>query len=341
MPELRGEIISGTLFSKKTNKAAFNENIAISIPQNDFILKVTTSDKQGRFYFNLLETYDVNKGAVQVLDKEKKDFNIVLDKDLPISVSDFVFGDFKISKAYKNSIIERNIYNQIENSYGAYKRDSIIKNKKIIPFFEKYTETYNLDDFTRFSSLKETFIEIIQDAGIKREENKDVFYVNSLNPYLRSQKSIAIIVDGILQQNYEKLISYNARKIKSISVVRDETQFILGSKKYDGFIVFKTFQGNYNNNISLDDSFKRIQLFSPQQQKKYFNVNYSKSNIDHTKRIPDFRRQLLWMPSVNLLKEEKKVEFFASDNTGIYEICIEGFTKNGDAITLKEYFRIK
>jgi len=341
LPELRGEIISGVLVNKKNNQPAPNEKMSLSIQQKDFILKISTTNANGRFYFNLNDDYSSKTAVVQVLNKMNDAFKIVFDRHASVSVDDLSFGEFRISKKYSDEILSRSIYNQIENSYSSVKKDGIIDVEQVAPFFGKYHDVYELDDFTRFPTVKETFIEIIESASIvKTDKDEFEFYVESLDPYLKNKEMTAVIVDGVLQQNKSKIIEYDSRKIKKISVARTETKFVIGTKLYEGFIVMETFKGDFNKKLA-SDSFMVLPLFKPQPKKKYFKKEYAGKEVDVRNNIPDFRNQLLWEPMVNMRTQKVALDFFTSDNIGVYEISLEGFTANGEPVTLKEYITVE
>jgi hypothetical protein len=60
------------------------------------------------------------------------------------------------------------------------------------------------------------------------------------------------------------------------------------------------------------------------------------------RRIPDFRNTLYWNPSVKPDKEGKvSVEFWTSDITSVYEINIQGITKDGKTISLRKKIKVK
>ncbi|MCK0109065.1 hypothetical protein MWU58_07155 [Flavobacteriaceae bacterium S0825] len=335
LPELRGELISGTLLRVSDDKPVANEQVVLSIPQIDFILRVSKTNQDGVFYFNINEDYDKQIAVLQVLGKDAKDFKIVLDEHIPMDYNNLDFEEFKISSDYKEDLEQRNIYNQIENGYFSLKPNRLKEIDTVQPFFGDYFSTFYLDDYTRFNKIQETFVEIVKDAFIKKDNSQKFnFYVNSLNPYEQLEKPAGVIVDGILLQDFDELLSYDSRRINRISIARTETNFILGTKTFGGFIVIETIDGKFFDELTKGN-LTNVTLFKPQPKKAYYKKVYTSD--DKLNRTPDYRQQLFWEPNINIIDQEIDFTFFTSDNTGNYEISIEGFTKNGTPVSIRDY----
>lgn len=73
--------------------------------------------------------------------------------------------------------------------------------------------------------------------------------------------------------------------------------------------------------------------------KKYFNQIYRKEN--NNDRIPDYRNQLLWKPHIEFNKEELTIDFFTSDIVGDFEISLEGFTLDGQSVSIREVLKVE
>jgi len=65
------------------------------------------------------------------------------------------------------------------------------------------------------------------------------------------------------------------------------------------------------------------------------------SNKELYFRIPDDRYQLLWIPELSLSGKEIKIDFFTSDLTGEFEICIEGFSEEQKPISIRKSIYVK
>ena len=339
LPELRGELITGKLLRVSDNKPVPNEQVAISIQQNDFILKVSVTDQNGIFYFNISEDYNKETAVLQVLGKDNKDFKIILDDLVSVGYDKLDFGTFKISSNYKSILEERSVYNQIENAYFDLKLNTIKQIDTIQPFFEDYFATFYLDDYTRFKKIQETFVEVVKDAYIKRDSNQKFnFYVTSLDPYEQLEEPAGVIVDGIILQDFDELLAYDSRRIKRISIARIETNFRLGPKVFGGLVVIETIDGKFLEELT-NDNLTSVTLFKPQPKKTYYKKVYTSDNL--LNRIPDYRNQLLWKPNVYMKNKEIVFNFFTSDNAGEYEICIEGFTENGKPISIRNFITVE
>ena len=336
IPEFRGELLIGKVIEQKTNNAIPNKKVAISIPGKNPIFKISSTNADGTFYFNLNESYENSSALFQVIGDLNNLYEIIIPKEKPIDYNQFKFNNYFITEKSKNFILTNSINNQIENSFGSVKKDSIFKFEKVNPFYGSIATVYNLDDFKRFPTLKETFVEVIENAWIVSKKGNYYFKIKRHLKSIDYDLPTLLLVDGILIQNHADIIDYDAYKIDKINVVRD--QYIYGPHIFEGLISIHTKNGNYPN--ALKNSYvKEIKLFKPEIQKKYFSPNYTDNN--NYDRIPDFRSQLFWLPNLILDKKEISISFYTSDNIGEYEINIEGFTNNGKPVSIVKNFKVK
>ena len=118
--------------------------------------------------------------------------------------------------------MQRNIHSQIENAYSAAKQDTVIQVTSSIPFYREFDQVYILDDYTRFSTVEETLVEIIDNVWIKKDADGnphfqirgDVFFGDSSFPPL-------VFVNGRMVQNHSDVLKIDAGRIKKISFYRN------------------------------------------------------------------------------------------------------------------------
>lgn len=333
IPELRGEIITGRIFSDKQDVK--NKKITISIIGKSSYLKIANTDEQGKFIFNL-EKYIPNSNIViQILEDNKQDYSIEIDPINKINSSKLSFSNFKFNLASAQNIRERLISSQIENAYYTLKKDSLIESKDTIPFLGLKSTEFKLDAYTRFPTIEETITEVISGVVFRKDANNYSLHVYDYNENYESTLSPLVVVDGLILEELNDFFTYNPKNIYKVNVIRGLYYF--GPKLFNGIIYFTTKNGNYETKLNGNFIIKP-HLIRPEGKKKYFQPDYS--NNQNT-RIPDYRHQLLWIPNVNLTQKDTTVNFYTSDVTGSFEIILEGFSANGNPVFIKETFKVK
>ncbi|MEH6765289.1 MAG: hypothetical protein V7655_12370 [Aequorivita antarctica] len=338
IPELRGELISGVVLSNGSGLPIANKEISLTIPGKDFVFKMAKTDANGRFFFSVAEAYDAEKSIVQLNDSEKEatNYTLVLDKkdfDLGKSEAKVLLLDSNL----KDWLQERSVQVQIENAYFEIKKDSILSNKVNPAFYDNLGKVFLLDDYTRFSTVRETFVEVVTLAAVRGVGENSKFSINNAyNPNgVAKFNEIAplVLMDGMQILNNEDLINYNAREIKSIQVITQPYRY--GPKIYSGIISVETKKGDFVPTIS--NYTKELNLPPAVKKKAQYRTDYN--NKGTLSRIPDFRSQLLWQANV-ALKGEYSTSFYTSDVSGSFEITLEGYTDEGVFISAKNYFKV-
>lgn len=340
IPELRGEIISGIMTSKIDNLPIANKEVSLTIPGKDYVFKIAKTNINGRFFFSVAEGYNADKSIIQLNESKANaaDFNIVLDKkDFDLGKKDTSF--FKLDSDIKDWLQDRSVQMQIENAYYDAKKDSILKNEGNAPFYDNLGTVFLLDDYTRFSTVKETFTEVVTLAAIRGTGSDSRFLVNNEYDPNRTANfnDIAplVLMDGIQILNNEDLVNYNARDIKSIRVINKPYRF--GPKIFSGIIEVETKKGDFTPTKTAGFS-EEFNLPPSVKGKRYFQPIYS-PNFPNS-RIPDYRVQLLWQPDLKFSESVTSSTFYTSDVSGVFEILLEGYSDDGVFVSTKKYFTV-
>ncbi len=340
LPEMRGELIYGKIIPTEANIPISSVQVALSIPGDTENVKVVATNDEGIFVFNLNKIYATQDFVFQILGPNKKMYRIELDEMPEVTYPDLDFYKFNITKELKDDITKRSIHNQIDNSFYSIKPDTIQEVKQNIPFYGSQYDTYTLDEYTRFATIKETIVEIVDNVWTESDSNGEKKF--AVRGYYPTQEDNGykplVIIDGIVEQDHELLMEYDARKVKRISFVRD--RYFLGTKIFEGILIFETLKGDYLESLDTRSDVFKINLIRPLEHKKYYKQAYTKEN-DEYDRIPDFRHQLFWEPNITLDTNSTGINFYTSDTIGDYEISIEGFTNQGVPVSLKKEFKVE
>ena len=339
VPEESGELISGKITQKNNGLPVKNKSVTISIPGESFFFKIDKTNKKGQFNLFLDEDYDGDSALVQIVGDDRKEYNLTIDDPVKIDYSKVEFNDFNITPNDKNFILNRSVNNQIENSYYSVKPDSILSiSTKEYFYNNEKSKVYVLEDYQKFPTLNEVFIEVIDPVYKKRIDGEISFYIKHRNDYVDDGAPPLVIMDGIMVQDYKALLAYNANKVNKVIVLSDRVYF--GSEIFAGVIAIETKEGVFKDDISKND-LASVELFKPLSIKKYYQQEYNVENITETSRIPDYRNQLVWLPNIELSSTSSELSFFTSDVEGTFEIILEGFSQIGEAISLRKTISVK
>lgn len=328
IPEQRGELISGQV-TTTGGTALADRWIAISLPGPDFQVKKVQTDEEGKFYTYLTRPYREQTGIAALVSPGVE--NVQFDWYTPYDFEGTIpcFYHFELQPDMGEEIRQRSIHNQIENSYFEVKPDTLEAVVAVDPFEGEIPEVYQLEDYTRFPTLEETLVELIEHVWVKQEEDGEpTFWVRQpmapQGPDYTTDPPL-VVVDGILVQDHNSLLGYDARKIKTIKVLRDKYQ--LGGANYQGMVVIETIDATFLENWETPLG-TRFSFLPSSLRKNYFR------QMEYSANVPDYRYQLLWEPEISIQGEGKTYSFYASQVPGEYEIRLEGYTTYGKPISL-------
>jgi len=333
LPELRGEIITGTI--RSTSEQVKNKKVALSIVGKNYDLKIAKTDEQGRFIFNLEEANTNPNLVVQLLEDHKENYTIEIDKPKETDFSSLNFPDVQLHSESNKNITERLISSQIENAYYNVKKDTLAAPQKFVPFFGTLTKEYKFDDFTRFPTMEETVTEIITGVIFRKENNKYTLLVYDYDKNFNSSLPSLVVVDGLILEDLTDFFAYHPKNLYKVNVVKG--LYYYGAKSYNGLLFFTTKNGDYETKLKGSFIIKP-DLLRPVSKKEYFQPDYTE---DKNIRIPDYRHQLLWMPNVDLSSIKSNVQFYTSDVSGKFEVTLEGFSASGKSVYITEIIDVK
>lgn len=328
LPEIRGKIISGKVVNYEP-KDKITDYISLSTLNDDVVTKISKIEKDGSFIFQLEKPVYTDEILLQPL-FEHNSFNIQLDV-ASFDYSKLIWNNrLKIPKKSLSKINDRAISNQIEIAYYNSKKDTILQNTNNSYFYYPNYKEIKLDDYTRFNTVKEVIVEVLDRVVTKKIDGTNYIFI--YNPITNPLKNLPalVLLNGIIVQDYDVLFKLNAKKIDRIELIEDK--FYLGAKTYDGLINFIS-----ENNI-LDVNFSPYQIIKitpTLQEKKYYKEDYSESKKN---RIPDQRYNLYWNPNV---RSNSEVSFYTSDVEGSFLITLDVTEQNGTKKTYTQSFTVE
>ena len=329
----------GRVVSKEGQQGAAGKKVALSLHGDPYIFDIAQTNAEGYFYFNLDTAVSSANAIFQLLEQDSDNYNISFNESPAPEMDALEFESFIIDKSAEELILARSINNQIENAYAGVKSDTVFKPAESIPFYRTYQEKFFLDDYTRFNTLRETMVEIVDNAWIAENgEDDPTFGVRPFDGYLESTSLLpVVIVDGLYIRDHIDVVNYNSKELTSIAVSRDRV--MIGPQIFQGLISLETksreFPVTFYRSHLINSELQR-----PEAQKTYFFQTYD--SAEKNSRIPDYRYQLYWEPFLTFdNNSSSQIQLFSSDITGTFVVELKGFTANGKPVALSKTFVVE
>jgi hypothetical protein len=337
LPEIRGEHFAGRITNSKNPLDIDGKTIALSILGESFIYKTVKTNVFGAFVIVLDICTDNKTTIFQVVADDSENYSLVIDpQPLPDIESIVVSKKLEVSQDMKNAIQQRAIASQIENAYFEIKKEVQIPFPKIFPFYKSFDKEYILDDFTKFQDLKETIVEVTTGFNYKFKNNTYQLFAKNSDTNENMEIPALVLVDGVLVSDLKQLFDYPINAIYKISTTQGNFLFD-NAQNTNGIVSITTRTLDFESQEKGSHIQKPLSN-RPISKKLYYEPNYNMTSLET---IPDFRQQLLWIPSLVIDGQEKEIALFASDIKGIFEIKLQGFTSNGNEVEIRDYFRVE
>jgi hypothetical protein len=318
LPEFRNEFLDGTLLTHNKSPIA-NEIVALTIFSDPFTIQTSKTDSLGSFSIPFESLARDTEGVVTPVRLDST-YTIELISPFMANLENLNYELPPLDSSQVQEVVAKTIRNQIENAY--YKADTTPLSLSQNPAQIDFNKSYTLDEYTRFNSLKETFVEYIPEVSVRERR------VSELEPHFKSvpdklKQPPLLLLDGV-PVSADKILDFSASNIERISILNN--RYFLGPLISDGIVHFKTFEGkmgrftpsSYHHFTTILGLIEARPFKSP----IYNGASRSK--------LPDQRDQLYWNPEYKVSNNDTNtISFYTSDVLGDFEIVVEGFTSDG------------
>ncbi len=195
-------------------------------------------------------------------------------------------------------------------------------------------------DYSDMASVPEFLKEVVTGMKVWNTPKKKDVKINFSGG--RYESAPLFLVDGIPTLDMEKVFEIPMTDVEGIGVMkdpqnktqRDQTQEIarFGYFGSNGVIVIKLKEGVTNPFQEEFNALLSTKLYI--QNRPFPEPDYNARNRNSPS--PDFRPVLYWEPLVKARRGRAKIDFFTSDDVGIYEVIVEGIGENGQVIHARQ-----
>ena len=330
-PEIKGAILQGKIINPENRQPISNTTVFLSSPDTIENLQLNQTGSSGDFCF-LLNSYYNDKELFLRLPKNQK-AKIELDNKFEIK-KPFKPNIYYPDSSFKKYLLKSQNIVQVQKTYHSemQKELPVIKTTQELPplVYPPVLNSIYPADFVEISR------EILPLLKIRKRHNQYVANMLIENERQFYDFPPLIFLDGVPIDDINQVISLGSEKVKRIETI--------GSKRYYGDLYFYGILAVFSktmeiNNVAWTTPTISVKSTSNQLFLKPLQPDYSEFGRN-SKYIPDFRQLLYWEPNFSLKGGEKKyIEFYASDNTGEFDVKVEGMVIDGAPVCAR--IRIK
>ena len=193
---------------------------------------------------------------------------------------------------------------------------------------------YHLDDYVRFHSLEEIFVEIAHELVIRKSHGKETIMMgvkDLASGRYNLQDNIMVMLDGIVLTDISPLKKMDALLLDDICLYTDP--FALGGVSYNGAVNFVTKQ-NYVKAVQFPANVRVLDFKGCCYPLAYTGGYYGSNE--------DLRQLLFWHPSIILPAGETiRLPLSAPSLPGHYIVRAEGLDDEGTPVQAEFQFDIQ
>jgi hypothetical protein len=326
-PEIEGEIISGTIKNIKDNSPVINQVLTLSFVGRIPLLYLSKTDSSGRFRF-VANQFGVRDLVIQPLshDTTDMDFSINIEPSFIRSSDSIIVKQREPDDSFIEEINKCIISMQVEALYKLYgnNKETPVAGPPNYSFFGDPENIVTLSHYIELPTMNEVFKEIVPNVNVSDKKNNRKFKVSGT--IAGSIKSSFTLVDGIFIKDINRIMVINPEDIKQIDVIN--LNYFLQDQELGAIISIQTNKGDLSA-LDFDNRIFRREFTGYHNSYIYSSPDYSIDSILASP-MADFRNLLFWNPQV---KQDRNgvgmIRFYTSDDSGLYNIIIEGTGPDG------------
>lgn len=228
---------------------------------------------------------------------------------------------------FERDYARRHLQAQVQQAFGGrYRGRFAAAPVDSLSFFGRPSESYLLDQYTRFKTMEEVLREYV--PGVVVHIRKDGFHlgvVDKVNKTVLDNNPL-VLLDGVPVFSMNRIMALNPLKIRRLEVV--DSRYFHGSAMYNGIVSLTTYKGGLEG-FELDPRVLVQQYEGVQRQREFYAPRYDTPQAAQS-RLPDLRNLLYWNPAIRTTATGPvPLEFYTGDQAGRYLVVVQGLAANG------------
>lgn len=325
LPEFRYGLVQGNIEKQSGNLDQVS--VIMTLKGTSMQVAATKTDKLGRFWMSYNPDHSTSDTELQIQIEEDSVEQITIFSEFYDNYSPLDTAYVIVDSVTTTEIISRSVQSQIQRAYQKQEQSS--PDVRSV-FTQPNAEVFYLDDYKRFPSVRDTFIELIKYVGVSKSEDNYKMNVRCIIPpgLESADKSPLILLDGI-RVTSEVILNQSPDDVEKIEVI--PAYYFVKDVAFKGVISVHTFGRKEQLFKSTGQTFQLVDYQS-------YSTKAHALTIDS--RLPHYESNIYWEPIRTHDGGLLTIDFSTSRLPGTYRISVSGITKTGKAVNLNKYFRV-
>ena len=339
--ETENHFLYGRLINKNTQVPDPEQYLFLSMPGKKAMFQYAKTDKNGDFTFTLPLDGSIKDLIIQPENAERNN-NIRIESSFsdryhelaptyetvpktPSQDNSKLAVNYQVMKIYRSDILPE-------------KSSQLVFTGGTRRFYGKPDIELVMDDYIKLPVMQEVFFELM--PGVFLRKKKAEYEITIADPFENRiyDKTPLLFIDGVVVKDPAIIANLDPESVEKIDAVK--SRYFVGEYMMFGLVNVITRAGDFSS-VTLPDYAVRLPYRVTEPVISFSSPDYT-SPEKRQSHIPDFRNTLYWDPSVKTDKEGKAVvEFWSSDFRSDYEISIQGFTGDGEPVSIKKIIKVQ
>lgn len=324
-PEYKGHIITGKTVHQVTGQPMAGVESYVSAPGEGTAFMTSLSDSAGRVLYEMPDVKGTSEIIVQAPPGADSLARIEINNPFFENYTTSPLPVFYLPRIYEQALLERNMSTQVQNVYTGEQLKRFSVYTDTVAFYKQPTNSYHLDNYTRFSTMEEVLREYVALMDVRKRQGSFSLPLLDVDRKVLFDINPLMLVDGVPVFDADKLVAFDPLKMKKLEVVN--YRYFLGDSYFQGIMNWHTYKGDLAG-YELSPRATVIDYESLQSGREFYMPVYDTPE-KAASRIPDFRNLLYWSPDIVSGKGKKQVDIYTSDTKGKYIAVIQGLTPDG------------
>jgi hypothetical protein len=339
-PEVNGPLVTGNVYKIATGERVAGLPTYLALPNKQYQVYFAQSNAKGQVQFELKDYFGSGEMVVRPYSADDSLYRIELQNQYAEQYTSQPLAPLTFAATNPNLLTNYSVGMQVRQVYAgdSLNQFSAPQRTDTFSFIGVPDYTYNLDDYTRFTTMEEVLREYVRPINVGSRQGKPHMVFVDEATHTPYDENLLVMLDGVPLYRGDRIFQYDPLKVKKLEIY--PRGYVMGPYYFLGVASFSTYKGQFDAH-ELDPHLISFDYSGLQMQREFYAPTYETAERKES-RVPDYRNTLYWNPNIQLTANgTTSVSFYSCDQKGRYLGVLQGLDDKGNPIAQEFQFEVK